>query len=222
MIKAVIFDFDGLIIDTETAWFTAYREVLASVDVDLPLEVFAPFIGTHGFMFHEYLKEKAGAYMGLEEIQERAGKRHREIMAGLDARDGVREYLQEAKKLGLRIGLASSSDREWIERFLNRLNLIHYFEVMKTEDDVQRVKPDPELYLKTLAALKVSPEEALAFEDSANGAKAAKAAGLSCVIVPNPVTEGLTFERYEMRMKSMSELPLSEVIKQVTAKVHGV
>lgn len=222
MIKAIVFDFDGLIIDTETVWYHAFREVLLNYQIKLPLEDFAPFIGTHGTVFDEYLEKQLGQPNLLPEIKRMVSQLHRENIQHVDARPGVREYLEEAKSLGLRIALASSSDREWVEGYLKKLKLLPYFEVIKTEDDVKQVKPDPELYVKAIEALGIQPHEVLAFEDSANGAKAAKAAGVNCVICPNPVTRILAFENYDLRIESMADQSLARVVQQIEAKMSAV
>lgn len=222
MIKAIVFDFDGLILDTETIWYHSFREALSNFQLELTVETFASFVGTHGADFDQYLIDMAGKQADLADVKRMAGELHREKIKELDAREGVREYLQEAKALGLRIGLASSSDREWVEGFLGRLGLLSYFEVIKTQNDVERVKPDPELYLQAIDALNLSPSEVLAFEDSAAGAKAAKAAGLPCVIVPNPVTGLLIFEEYDLRMESMAEQTLSAVLGIIRGKPSDV
>mgnify|MGYP003739987421 FL=1 len=221
MIKAIIMDFDGLIVDTETAWFESFRDALAAYRVEFPLELFGRIVGTHNGLLQRYLEEQLASAAEVEAVYREADRLHREKMAGADARDGVRAYLEEARQLGLRIGLASSSDRRWIETYLNRLGLRPYFEAIRSSDDVQRVKPDPELYLQAVEALNVRPSEALAFEDSVNGSKAAKAAGLRCVIVPNPVTEHLHFEHYDLRIRSMGDQPLADLIRRIEAESAG-
>jgi putative hydrolase of the HAD superfamily len=215
IIKAIIFDFDGLIIDTETAWYEAYKEALGFYNADLPLDEFAKCIGTHDTVLFEYFKSQLGESCNVQEIESRASDIHRVKMATVQAREGVKEYLEEAKSSGYRIALASSSSREWVTHFLGELGLLEYFESITTRDDVENVKPAPDLYLKAVKRLNISPSEAIAFEDSLNGLNAAVAAGLKCVIVPNPVTESLTFEKHEIRLKSMAERSLAEVIKHI-------
>jgi putative hydrolase of the HAD superfamily len=215
MIKAVVFDFDGLIIDTETVWFECFNEVLASYGIDFPIDVFSRCIGTHGTEMMDYITAKIGTDEQARNVQAVAAELHKKKIVSVQAREGVRDYLEEARRLGLRIGLASSSNRQWIESFLLSLDLSNYFEVIKSSNDVAKVKPDPELYLRAVEALGVEPGEALAFEDSVNGSKAAKAAGLWCVIVPNPVTEKLVFENYDFRLRSMSDQSLTDVIRQL-------
>jgi putative hydrolase of the HAD superfamily len=215
MIKAIIFDFDGLIIDTETAWYEAFKESINFYKADLPLSEFAKCIGTDDAVLYDYFREQLGENCDLEDIKNRAYAIHKVKMEAAQAREGVKEYLQEAKELGLKIGLASSSSREWITHFLTELKLLNYFEVLVTKDDVKKVKPAPDLYAKAIRELNIEANEAVAFEDSLNGLTAAVAAGLKCVIVPNPVTEALLFEKHALRLKSMGEKSLSEVIKQI-------
>jgi putative hydrolase of the HAD superfamily len=215
MIKAVIFDFDGLILDTETAWYEAYKETMIHYHSDLPLEHFVKCIGTDNTKLYEFFKEQLGENCNIEEIEDRAQSLHKIKMKTVQAREGVKEYLEEAKKMGLTIAIASSSSKEWVTHYLGELGLLNYFEVIITGDDVDKVKPAPDLYLKAIDALNIYPTEALAFEDSLNGLQAALNAGLKCVIVPNPVTEALAFENHHLRLKSMTEKSLNDVIKYI-------
>lgn len=215
LIKAIIFDFDGLIVDTETAWFEAYKETMSLYKVDLPLERFVECVGSDNTALYEFFKQQLGESCNIEEIEAKAKSLYKIKMKTPQAREGVKDYLEEAKKLGYKIAIASSSTKEWVTHYLNELGLLHYFEVIITRDDVDKVKPAPDLYLKAVDALNINPNEALAFEDSLNGLQAALAAGLKCVIVPNPVTESLAFEKYDLRLKSMAEKRLIDVIKLI-------
>lgn len=215
MIKAVVFDFDGLIIDTETPWYEAYCEVLKKFEVELPLSEYATYIGTEGDSFRLYLEEKIGGKITKEEIHRRVRNIHVEKLQGVMIREGVLDYLEAAKEMNLRIALATSSSRDWITQFLHKLNISDYFEVLQTKDDVERVKPNPALYQNVIKELGILPEEAVAFEDSANGAKAATTAGLYCIIVPNSVTAKLNFEKYHLRLTTMQEKTLKEIIATI-------
>ncbi|MBU9714244.1 HAD family hydrolase [Evansella tamaricis] len=218
MIKAVIFDCDGLLIDTETPWFLANRELYQEHGVDLPLELYAQCIGNPTFEdFDPYvnLKNQLNGSMEIDEMKAKARLIHKRIMKNQDLRPGVREYLESAKKRGYKIGLASSSDRTWIDEQLTKFNILHYFDSIHTGDTVEKVKPYPDLYLSALKNLEVKPHEAVAFEDSLNGLKAAKAAEIYCVVVPNEATSHLKFTNYDLKLESMQEFTLEQVVKKV-------
>ncbi len=112
----------------------------------------------------------------------------------------------------MKVGLASSSNYEWVSTHLSRLNLLDRFECIRTSDHVEFVKPDPALYIEAAKCLGVKPEECIAFEDSANGALAAKRAGMKCVTVPNSVTKELEFCEVDHRVESMAEMELKELL----------
>jgi HAD superfamily hydrolase (TIGR01509 family) len=213
-IKAVIFDFDGLILDTESHEYHAHAEIFRQQGVELPIEVWGQCIGTNasGFDVYTYLEQLVGQPVDREKLGKERQAIFSKRMSNEEVRPGVRDYLLSAKALGLRIGLASSSPRIWVAGHLEAHQLIHYFETIRTADDVEHVKPNPALYLKALADLEVLPSEAIAFEDSPNGALAAKRAGMYCVAVPNFATRSLLFGETDLRIDSMQEMTLSEVI----------
>ena len=99
--------------------------------------------------------------------------------------------------------------------FLEELQIREYFEVIKTREDVEKVKPDPALYRVAIEELGIKPSEAVVFEDSLNGLRAAVAAGLTCVVVPNDVTRNLPFENHHLRIESMREKSLKEVLQSI-------
>ncbi len=215
MIKAIIFDFDGLIVDTESVWFDAYREVLLEYEFDLSLEKFSEVIGTHDDILYDYLKQNIKIPFERDLIESSVEKLVKTKLDEPALRENVEDYLITAKEAGLIIGLASSSSREWVEGFLKKLNIYEYFSVIKTREDVSNVKPNPELYCKAIEELGVTASEAIAFEDSLNGLIAAREAGLRCVIVPNSVTSHLAFENYSLRLSSMAEKSLTDVMNHI-------
>jgi putative hydrolase of the HAD superfamily len=220
MIKAVVFDFDGLILDTETPWYEAYRGIFRENGHELPVELYAQCVGSTFARFDPfiYLQECLQKPLSKPEIERQAKERYAQQIGGLSLRPGVESYLRSAKELGLKIGLASSSSREWIERYLTKYGIYDFFDCLRTRDDVKNVKPDPELYLRAVECLGVKPEQAVAFEDSENGLKAAKGAGLHCIVFPNPVTCHYQFEGCDGRHDSMADAPFSEVIKPLMEK----
>ncbi len=129
----------------------------------------------------------------------------------------MEQYLADARKAGLTIALATSSTREWVTTHLTNLKFISYFDHLITRDDVERVKPAPDLFLKAIDVLGIEPNEAVVFEDSLNGLIAAQKAKLPTVIIPNPVTESLPFDNYHLKLKSMAEMSLQNIIQSLQA-----
>lgn len=216
MIKGVIFDFDGLIFDTETVEYRLLSDIFAKHGAELSLKRWQQEIGTYtGFKPFEYLCEQTGNKLNQKELETQFNTLFHEQLTNESARSGVEEYLKEAKTLDLKVGLASSSNYKWVSNHLQNLNLIDYFDCIKTSDDVEHVKPDPELYLQAASCLGLEVGECLVFEDSANGAIAAKKAGMSCVIVPNEVTEAMEFCQVEHGITSMSDITLKELLETI-------
>lgn len=217
MIKAIIFDFDGTILDTETPWYYALREAYKEYGVELPLELYSQCVGTSNNTFnpYEYLMTEKGLPIDKDEFRNRIKRDHAQLMSKQQVREGVLELLNQAKEAGLRVGLASSSERSWIDRHLEQVGLKEYFEAIKTSDDVTNVKPDPELYLRALDALGVAPEEAVAIEDSPNGARAAVAAGMTCIVVPNELTGLLAFDQNTsyIQVASLTDIDFDTLVK---------
>lgn len=216
MIKAIIFDFDGTIIDTETAWYNAFRDAYKEHDVELTLEQYSGCIGTslHAFNPYEYLMTDLKLPIDKKAFRESVHLQHSALMQREEVRSGIMDFLNSAQDSGLKIGLASSSDRAWIDKYLEQLEIAHYFECIRTADDVAKVKPDPELYMQTLAGLNVGANEAVAIEDSPNGARAASAAGMSCIIVPNAITKSLAFDKSDRcyYAESLAHIDFHEMI----------
>lgn len=217
MIKALIFDFDGTIIDTETAWFVAFQEAYKEHGVELTRELYSQCIGTNLTEFdpYEYLITEKKIPLDREIFRNTIHDRYSILMEHETIRPGVLEYLEAAKEAGLRIGLASSSPMKWVEKYLELLHIRDYFECIRTADHVTLVKPDPELYVQTLDCLQVQPNEAVAIEDSLNGAKAAAAAGMHCVVTPNEITRFMEFDPAFHRAESLSDVDFEQLINHI-------
>ncbi|WP_246070718.1 HAD family hydrolase [Paenibacillus kobensis] len=218
-IQAVLFDFDGLIIDTETAWFESFAQLYNEHGHELALEQFSKCIGTSIDAFDPYQNLiELGVGLSREELNSVVKQHYQSRMAGADLRPGVRDYLAHAKEAGLRIAVVSSSHLEWIESYLEQFQLSGYFDALVTADLVEKVKPDPALYLHALKTLGITADEAIAFEDSLNGLKAASLAGIRCFIVPNSVTASLPFETvgYAGRLESMAVMPLPGLLSSLS------
>src|SRR5215813_10853560 len=216
MIKALIFDFDGLILDTEGAEYRSWCDVFEANGCKLHLEKWAECIGTAGaFDPHEYLEQLSGQQLDRTQTMEVRRARFNELMAGQPLLPGVESYIAEAQKRGMKLGVASSSTREWVLGYLTQYELAGRFHTVRCRDDVRKAKPDPELYLSALSALGLSPQEAIALEDSPNGILAAKRAGLFCVAVPNPLTRQLSLAHADLQVASLAELPLTQLLATV-------
>lgn len=222
MIKAIIFDFDGTIIDTETAWYIAFRDAYKTHGVDLTLEQYSKCLGTslHSFNPYTHLKTHYNLPIDLQEFKQSVQQQHTEMMIKESIRPGILKLLESAKSQNLKIGLASSSERAWIDKFVKLHGIEDYFECFCTADTVQNVKPDPELYLQALDKLGVEASEAIAIEDSPNGARAAVAAGIPTVVIKNDITKLLPFSEGHHTIETLANYELDRLTELVQQKVH--
>lgn len=213
-IRTLIFDFDGVIVDTETPDFETWRDVYQDYGAELDLAWWSQFIGGSSINIDllQDLEKLAKRQVDREHVLETRRQRYLEIIAASPILPGVTQYIRQAKKMGLKIGVASSSNRAWVEGHLTARGLIDHFDSISVSDDVSHVKPDPELYLLAMSRLGTTPKNAVAIEDSANGVTAAKRAGMFCVAVPNSVTQKLAFNHADLVLHSLSEMPLATLI----------
>jgi len=218
-IKALVFDFDGLIVDTEVPIFRAWQRIYREHGQDLPLQQWLTIIGTASGPFDPVidLAKKTGAKLDEQELKALEVLYYQEATALQQLLPGVIDYLVAARQLGLKTAVASSSTRKWVMDHLNRLGIGGRFDAIICREDVKRTKPDPDLYRTALERLGVQPAEAIAFEDSSNGIHAAKAAGLLCVVVPNLLTVDLDLTEADLRLLTLEAMPLRDVIKEASA-----
>ena len=216
-IGGLLFDFDGLLVDTETPSRLVWEELYQRHGHELPRDQWATLVGTIGARFDPFahLEELVGRRLDEQELTARRQAREVELIELEDLRPGVEGYLDEAERRGLKTGIVSSSTRAWIELILARLERSHGWDVIAAADgDVSRAKPAPTLYLDALAALGLRADEVIAFEDSPNGVRAAKGAGLYCVAVPNPITATLALDEADLVLDSFEDLSLSELLER--------
>jgi HAD superfamily hydrolase (TIGR01509 family) len=219
-IKALIFDFDGLILDTETPEYQTWQAIYRAHGFELPQEEWGKIIGGYGisnFDPAEHLSLLAQGRLDPVSLRDR----HRSESAALYLQQpllpGVLDYLRDAKRLGLKLAIASSSGHAWVERHSGRFGILDYFDKIVCREDVPagRTKPNPDLFLLALERLGVQANEAIVFEDSPNGVRAACAAGIFVVAVPNPTTSLLTIDNASLTLASLADLPLPELLKKV-------
>ncbi len=220
MIQALLFDFDGLLVDTESPSYEAWADVYRQYGHELTIERWSAAIGTlDGFDPFGDLEGLLGRSLDRESVNAR--RREVEFAASdlEELRDGVADYLEEAKRLGLARAIVSSSGQEWIRRHLERLDLLEGWScIVAADGDAARAKPRPTLYLEALERLDVTADEAIAFEDSPNGITAAKAAGLYCIAVPNPITAALDVTHADLVLPSLEGVPLAELLRRVESE----
>ena len=217
MIEAIILDFDGLILETEGPVYQSWQELYEAYHCRLEYKDWADIIGLDPAVINPYtgLETQLGHSIDQQKEEPRRSKRELELVCEQTVLPGVVDYLNDARQLGLKIGLASSSNYAWVGGHLTRLGLLDRFDVIRTSDDVKKAKPDPDLFLAALQGLKSAPEQAIAFEDSYNGILAARRAGIFCVAVPTDMTRQLPLELADMRVNSLADLPLKELIQEV-------
>ena len=216
-IRGLLFDFDGLLVDTESAsragWEWLYREH----GHELPLDEWATVVGTIGAPFDPMarLEELVGKPLERELLDKRRSAHEMTLVEAEELRPGIADYLAEAERLGLRKAIVSSSSRRWVDLNLGRLErLVGWDAIVTADHDTERAKPRPTLYLEALDLLGLDAREAVAFEDSPNGVRAAKAAGIFCVGVPNPITADLGLDQADLVVGSLAELPLDELLER--------
>jgi HAD superfamily hydrolase (TIGR01509 family) len=218
-VKLLVFDFDGTILDTEVPVYDAWQEIYVAHGVELAFDKWATCIGTADtFDPCVDLQATVGRSLDAAILLERHRARTDALIAAQSIRPGVREYLAAAERLGLVLGVASSSSRRWVEGHLVRLGLRERFHVIRCADDVAQVKPDPALYRAVLEATGIGPDEALALEDSPNGIRAAKDAGLTCVAVPNPLTARLDLGAADLRLTSLADVALPSLLARLRSR----
>jgi HAD superfamily hydrolase (TIGR01509 family) len=218
MIRALIFDFDGVILETEMPDYKAWQSVFSGYGIDLPLTLWGGIIGQQmahaGFDPCDYIEKHSGKSVDRIEVGKQHNAAYMSDVLNQPILPGILDTIEEARSSGLRLAVASSSDRKWVHGHLERLNLIDQFSDIKTADDVKRTKPDPELYLKSLDALALDSREAIVFEDSPNGLRAANSAGIFAVAIPTELTIQLDLSLADMQVDSLASVTLSEIISR--------
>jgi HAD superfamily hydrolase (TIGR01509 family) len=221
MLKALIFDFDGLILDTETPEYNALNEAYLSYGHKLALTTFGLAVGSqynHEFEPVQHLQALTGQSLDAESFWKNIHRRRLEIIEQTPVLPGVENLIREGKARGLKLAVASSSPHAWVDGHLKRHDLFRYFDVIKCKEDVLKIKPAPDLFLAALKDLRVRADEALIFEDSLNGVIAACRAGIRVVAIPNPVTEHMNFTGEFLRLRSLAEVSLDDLDRKLSAR----
>jgi HAD superfamily hydrolase (TIGR01509 family) len=219
-VRAFLFDFDGLILDTETAsragWEWLYREL----GHELPPEKWALMVGTvDGWDIWGHLEGLAGGPLDRDTLNRQRYAHEITLLEAEELRPGIAEYLAYAEEHGLKRAIVSSASRRWIDMHLERLERAVGWDAIVTADhDSERAKPRPTLYLEALDELGVDAAEAIAFEDSPNGAAAAAAAGVHVVGIPNAVTADLGLgDHVDVLLESLADIRPDALVERFTS-----
>ena len=215
LIKAIVFDFDGVIIDTETPNYETWEAVFSAYGAHLDRATWSRLIGgAESFDVVQHLQDLTGLVFDRQKLRQGRRAEYLRQVDDSPVLPGVVDYLEAAAGLELRLAVASSSDGDWVRRHLERRGLASYFGVVKTRDDVAHAKPEPDLFLAAAEALGVHPEDAVAIEDSPNGITSAKRAGLFCVAVPNQMTRELSLDDADLRLESLADMSLDDLLQR--------
>jgi HAD superfamily hydrolase (TIGR01509 family) len=210
VIDAFVFDFDGLIVDTEWCEYMSISEQFEHYGHRYAVEHFQQFVGTAwptGWV--DELIVAVGEPLDSEVLHRQRRSRRDEMLNAMGTLPGVVELLDLAQREGVPLAVASSSTRDWVEPHLERLGLRDRFSAVLTRNDVENAKPAPDLFTAAAKALGVSPARTIVFEDSFNGCVAAKAAGMACVVAPNRITIIQDFAHADLVVGTLGDLDLA-------------
>jgi len=213
-VAALLFDFDGLLVDSETAGLRSWQELYEEHGCELDLGFWLAEVaaGRGPCMPKDQLEAAVGERLDWEVLEARLQVRRDELLV---VRPGAAEVLAEARQLGLTSAIVSNAPDWWLDRQLARTGLgRHWFSVILSKDPLRQSKPAPDVYVAALDALRLDASRAVAFEDSPAGIAAANAAGIACVAVPNEVTVHLPLPA-TMIIPALGCEPLADVLDRV-------
>ncbi len=218
MLKALIFDFDGLILDTETPEVLVWQSIYKEHGFELPVEEWEKTVGGYGISNFDPAQNLSLLSQGRLDPVSLKARYRLEADAIIHANPilpGVMDMIHSAKQHGLKVAIGSSSPHSWVDTHAQRLDIFHHFDHIICQDDVApgRTKPHPDIYLKALETLQVDKSEAVVFEDSPNGVLASKRAGVFVVAVPNPLTAKMNVQG-DLTVPSLAELTLQDLMNR--------
>lgn len=216
-LRAVVFDFDGLMVDTETTALRAWQHLYKRYGQEVPLHEWVRLIGTWDSPWDPRadLEQRVGYALDWDTVEPERMAAEYALADAEPLLPGVQALLDEARDLGLPLAIASSSSLTWISHHLERLGIARYFEVLATRHDVPHTKPDPALYVLALERLGVHPSDAFALEDSVHGVAAARGAGLQVVAVPGTIMQGADFSAASLRVDTLVGTSLCQLSERL-------
>ncbi|HCR70046.1 MAG TPA: hypothetical protein DIW23_01260 [Anaerolineae bacterium] len=219
MLKALIFDFDGLILDTETPEVTVWQNIYKEYGFELPVHEWEKTVGGYGistFNAAEHLTLLSAGKVDSVSSNLRYRQESDAIIHASDILPGVMDLIHSAKSNGLKVAIGSSSPHSWVDSHTKRLGIYDLFDCIICQDDVEKgkTKPHPDIYLKALEKLQVTSNEAVVFEDSPNGVLASQRAGIFVVAVPNGLTKQMNVQG-DLTVSSLAELTLQDLMAKL-------
>jgi HAD superfamily hydrolase (TIGR01509 family) len=196
---AVLFDFDGILVDTEWEIYDAWHRTFRRNGHPLPLEIYTRCIGSdfETWSPKTHLEELTGRSFDWHQLDAARQEEIVDKLAGAGPMPGAIAFLEKLRAAKVPCAVVSSSSHDWVDGWLDRLDLFDFFEEVVCRGDAPRIKPAPDLYLAAAKRLKINPADCLVIEDSFNGLKSAVAAGMTTWAIPNRVTACLDFSMAE-------------------------
>jgi HAD superfamily hydrolase (TIGR01509 family) len=217
ILEALVFDFDGLIVDTENPGFISWEEVYQEFGTTLGIDDWRHATGyVGGFDPAIHLEQILGRRLDWSQLMPKREARNWELTLQAKVLPGIERLLLSARERRLRVGVASNSENGWVEGGLRRLGLRDYVDTVVSRDMVMNPKPAPDIYLKTVQTLQVEPSHAVALEDSEPGCRAAKRAGLKAVAIPNRFSERQDLTIADLIVRSATELSVDRLATLVS------
>jgi HAD superfamily hydrolase (TIGR01509 family) len=222
-VRALLFDFDGTMLETESSSYGSWRELLAEHDYDLTHDTWSAAVGTiDGVDPVDLLETHLGAPVDRDALEDRQAALHREMLTTEVLRPGIQRIVDDARARGVHTAIVTSASERWVREHLRRLELDADWEhIVAADGDPARAKPAPLLYEEAIALLGVTPAEGVAIEDSPNGVTAAKAAGLTAVAFPNPITERMDLGQADAIVEDLDGLGLDGLLARVGRVATG-
>jgi len=219
ILAALVFDFDGLIVDTENPGFISWEEVYQEFGATLAIDDWRHATGyVGGFDPAIHLEQILGRRLDWSQLMPKREARNWELTLQAKTLPGIEQLLLSARERRLRVGVASNSENGWVEGGLRRLGLRDYVDTVVSRDMVMNPKPAPDIYLKTVQTLQVEPSHAVALEDSEPGCRAAKRAGLKAVAIPNRFSERQDLTIADLIVRNATELSLDRLATLVSGE----
>lgn len=218
MTRGLLFDFDGVVVDTEAPTYESWCRIYADHGAELALADWLPVVGSGTSTGREavfdavaHLERLVGTPLDREALVERRRRLKTELCDRAPLLPGVAELLADAARAGLKTAIVTRADRSWVDHHLARVALAHPWDALVCGDG-RRTEPKATFYREALERLRLRSDEAVAFEDSPHGVRAARDAGIRCVAVPSAITREAAFGDVDLQLDSFADRRLTELL----------